>query len=649
MTARKGLLSVLAGILIIFSMMIILASPVHADDETYTITFSPGSIGGKSVTIRSTDPGAIAENVHMAEPGQFFWMENSMCYKLDSAEIYFKVPEGYYLYNWNCPGVTILDFGTLGRIVELRQNSVTMTASWADWNGVNKEVTIDPGEIGGDPVTVKSTDEGRIAGNSSDADWNDGGQFYPKVYDDICEYYYMPGIGGKYFSVSDGYRFYRWYCNETDKYYGDLSGVPISGDSITLTAQWEYVDEEVTIDGIQYYLDRRNGGKATVRGYDDSLPADVTIPETITYGGKEYTVTNIRKDAFRCCGKLQTVKIPESVENIGPGAFYVCSSLQSIVIPGNVKRIEELAFGECSNLQSITIPVSVTKIDEGAFNLCDKLTTIYYDGTEEEWNKISKAGVMIPENAEIKYFKHVTAALSSESMEYNGSVQKPEISVDAGGSALTEGTDYTLEWSDDNSVNAGTYTVTIKGIGDYSYFETTAEYTITAKKITPAVTLSPAGYVYNGKVKTPAVTVKAGSAKAVKDIDYTVAYASGRKNVGKYKVTVKMKGNYIGTKTATFRIVPGKAGIRSTKAGKGKVKVTMSKKAGAIGGKYYQIKYRVKGKSSWKTAKTTSKAKTVEGLKKGKKYQIKVRTFKKVGGSTYYGKWSKVKLTKKIK
>jgi Fe2+ transport system protein FeoA len=150
-----------------------------------------------------------------------------------------------------------------------------------------------------------------------------------------------------------------------------------------------------------------------------------------------------------------------------------------------------------------------------------------------------------------------------------------------------------------------------------------------------SVKLEKTKYTYDAKVKTPTVTVKDSAGKTLKkDTDYTVTYASGRKNAGEYTVTVNMKGNYIGTKTATFRIVPGKAGIRSAKEGKGKVKVTMSKKAGAIGGKYDQIKYRVKGKSSWKTVKTTSKAKTIKGLKKGKKYQIKVRTFKKVGGST---------------
>ena len=208
MTARRGLLSVLAGILIIFFMMIILASPVHADDETYTITFSPGSIGGESVTIRSTDSGAIAEDVYRAEPGQFFWENNSMCYKLDSAEIYFTIPEGYHFSGWSCFGGDI--YNSKGSLyIELQQNSVTMTASWTDWSGVNKEVTINPGEIGGDPVTVKSTDEGRIAGNMSDALDNRGGQFYPDVHADKCDYYYMPETGDKYFTVSDGYRFYR--------------------------------------------------------------------------------------------------------------------------------------------------------------------------------------------------------------------------------------------------------------------------------------------------------------------------------------------------------------------------------------------------------------------------------------------------------
>lgn len=604
-------------------MMPLIASPVHAEDETYTITFSPGSVGGESVTIRSTDAGRMAESGQSAEPGQFYREGDSIIYKLSGNEQNFTVPEGHYFFNWDCSGGEYNNNLFRPEVI-LRRNDVTMTALWTDWSSVSKEVIIDPGEIGGDPVTVKSTDEGRIAGNRDDAEIVEEARFYPEL-DPLgsCEHYYMPGTGRDYFTVPEGYRLLNWYCDGTDKYYETKDGVPIPGDSITLTAQWEYVEEEVIIDGIKYCLDSRNGGKATVSGFDgSSISENVTIPGSINHDGKEYTVTNIRRDAFKWCS-LQSVTIPESVENIGSCAFQVCSNLQSVVIPKSVKSIGPRAFEDCGSL-----------------------TTIYYTGTEEEWDKISKAEAQIPETAEIR---HITVEMSPESMEYNGSVQKPEISVTLGGTALTEGADYTLEWSDENSTNAGTYTVAIKGSGDISSFKTVETYTITAKKITPAVTLSASGYIYNGKMRTPSVTVKAGSMKFVKDRDYTVTYASGRKNVGKYKVTVNMKGNYTGTKAATFKITPKKAGIYSAKAGKGKVKVTMSKKVSATGGKYYQIKYRLKGKSSWKTVKTTLKTKTIKSLKKGKRYQIKVRAFKKVSGITYYGAWSKIKLTDKIK
>lgn len=48
-------------------------------------------------------------------------------------------------------------------------------------------------------------------------------------------------------------------------------------------------------------------------------------------------------------------------------------------------------------------------------------------------------------------------------------------------------------------------------------------------------------------------------------------------------------------------------------------------------------------------AATQSAKKTIKKLTKGKRYQIKVRAYKKVGSTTYYGAWSKVKTTAKIK
>ncbi|MCR5448941.1 MAG: hypothetical protein K6F23_06030, partial [Solobacterium sp.] len=87
---------------------------------------------------------------------------------------------------------------------------------------------------------------------------------------------------------------------------------------------------------------------------------------------------------------------------------------------------------------------------------------------------------------------------------------------------------------------------------------TVVEQTI---KVTPTVSLSTTTYTWNGKVRKPAVTVKAGgktlmSKGTVSNSNVTLTYAKGRKNVGKYSVKVKLKGKYAGSKSATFKIRP---------------------------------------------------------------------------------------------
>ena len=69
--------------------------------------------------------------------------------------------------------------------------------------------------------------------------------------------------------------------------------------------------------------------------------------------------------------------------------------------------------------------------------------------------------------------------------------------------------------------------------------------------------LSATSYAYDKKAKTPSVTVKDAAGKTLKkDTDYTVKYSSGRKNVGTYKVAIKLQGKYSGSKTLTFTIKP---------------------------------------------------------------------------------------------
>lgn len=77
------------------------------------------------------------------------------------------------------------------------------------------------------------------------------------------------------------------------------------------------------------------------------------------------------------------------------------------------------------------------------------------------------------------------------------------------------------------------------------------------------IKLSDKEYIYDGKAKTPNVTVKNDTATLVKDTDYTVEY-SNNTNAGTATVTVKGIGNYTGTLTKTFTINKAPQTINAT-------------------------------------------------------------------------------------
>ena len=102
----------------------------------------------------------------------------------------------------------------------------------------------------------------------------------------------------------------------------------------------------------------------------------VTIPKSVIYDGRTYSVTSIGESAFYNCSSLTSVEIPSSVTSIGESAFYSCSGLTSVEIPNNVTSIGGYVFSNCSGLTSVEIPNSVTYIGDNAFYNCSGLTSV---------------------------------------------------------------------------------------------------------------------------------------------------------------------------------------------------------------------------------------------------------------------------------
>lgn len=163
------------------------------------------------------------------------------------------------------------------------------------------------------------------------------------------------------------------------------------------------------------------------------------------------------------------------------------------------------------------------------------------------------------------------------------------------------------------------------------------------------ISLSTTTYTYNGKTQKPSVVVKDSKGKTISSSHYTVTYASGRKNVGTYKVTVKMKGNYSGTKTLAFKVLPAKTTVKATAATKS-LKLTIAKKTTQVTG--YEVQYSTaKTFKSYKSKILTSSSKTsltLTGLKAKTAYYVRVRTYKTVNDTKVYSGWSTI-VSKKTK
>ena len=232
--------------------------------------------------------------------------------------------------------------------------------------------------------------------------------------------------------------------------------------------------------------------------------------------------------------------------------------------------------------------------------------------------------------------------LSNSLYTYDGTRKEPAITVKYGSNILRKGVDYTCSFS--NNVNVGTAMVYINGIGNYCgqtlrYFQIQE---VPKKNINDCVILlSESSMTYDGKQKTPVVTVMDNNAKLSEGTDYTVSYANNV-NIGTASVTVSGIGRYTGTKTLDYKITLESTSFTRLSADVSAAIILQWKQANGIDG--YQIQYA--DNTTFKKAKTftanasSENGKLSTGLKNKTTYSFRIRTYKKIGDKTYYSEWN---------
>ena len=345
---------------------------------------------------------------------------------------------------------------------------------------------------------------------------------------------------------------------------------------------------------------------------------------------KNNTVTSPAKDVIEALMKPY-----------GKKADLNCSSSVTIVA-GQSKNIGASSSTSGAVLTYKSTTPSICTVDKNGNVTALKTGTGYVTVTASAngYNSVSKDVKIVVSK---KSLNNGLITLSETSYVYDGTYKKPAATVTFGGKVLQEGKDYTISYR--NNLNVGVTTVIATGMGDYTGY-TSKNFTI-IKRAMAGGTVSVASSVsFTGSNITPSVTVKVAGRTLTSGTDYTVSY-SNNKNVGTSNVYVYGKGNYSGSLSAKFDIVPAKQQIQKLETKYKGFFVDWAQKGSATG---YDVEYSVNANMSGAVSKHLTANKpdtlTVSGLAGDKTYYVRVRSYTNVNGKVYYGAWSDIKSIK---
>ncbi|MGL4293056.1 MAG: leucine-rich repeat domain-containing protein [Bacteroidales bacterium] len=134
----------------------------------------------------------------------------------------------------------------------------------------------------------------------------------------------------------------------------------------SLIAQTEFTQEQIT------YVTTSEGHVAIKKS---AATGEVVIPSSVTHEGKSYTVSSIRREAFKW-GSLTGITLPECMDTIGYNAFGSCANITRISMPETLSVIEPYAFSGCKLLEQITLPSGLEGIPGNLFFTCYALKSV---------------------------------------------------------------------------------------------------------------------------------------------------------------------------------------------------------------------------------------------------------------------------------
>ena len=202
-----------------------------------------------------------------------------------------------------------------------------------------------------------------------------------------------------------------------------------------------------------------------------------SIPTTVIYNNKEYTVTAIGDSAFYGSENWQTkawrITVPSTVTKIGKYAFSNLRNLTSVSLPDNIKSLPTGLFRSSYHLQTVHLPKDIAEIPDSAFIDCSALDTVSLPAGIKRIGKRAfyecrHYAPTLPEGLQVID----DAAFINSGLSYASSITLPESLDSIGSFAL---------WDWDYTEGSITIPSNVRYIGDYAFNKNT----IIAKPTTP--------------------------------------------------------------------------------------------------------------------------------------------------------------------